>query len=81
MVAEYDVHDSSPGNEDQYCNIPEKIDVATNTCHYLNEDVGIQDVPFTLETDVQAVVIMDDASVQGVVATEDVGTETSKELV
>ena len=52
--------------------------MATNTCHYLDEDVGIQNVPFTLETDVQATVIMDDASVQAVVATEDVSTETSK---
>ena len=78
MVAEYEVHDSSPGSEDQCSNIPEKIDVGTNTCHYLDEDVGIQNVPFTLETDVQATVIMDDASVQAVVATEDVGTETSK---
>ena len=78
MVAEYEVHNSSPGNEDQCCNIPEKIDVATNTCHYLDEGVGIQNVPFTLETDVQATVIMDDASVQVVVATEDIGTETTK---
>ena len=78
MVAEYEVSDSSPGSEDQSSNIPEKIDVATNTCHYLDEDVGIQNVPFTLETDVQATVIMDDASVQAVVATEDVSTETSK---
>ena len=78
MVAEYEVCDSSPGSEDQSSNIPEKIDVATNTCHYLDEDVGIQNVPFTLETDVQATVIMDDASVQAVVATEDVSTETSK---
>ena len=64
MVAEYEVCDSSPGSEDQSPNIPEKIDVATNTCHYLDEDVGIQNVPFTLETDVQAAVIMDNASVQ-----------------
>ena len=78
MVAEYEVCDSSPGSEDQNSNIPEKIDAATNTCHYLDEDVGIQNVPFTLETDVQATVIMDDASVQAVVATEDVSTETSK---
>ena len=78
MVAKYEVCDSSPGSEDQCSNIPEKIDVATNTCHYLDEDVGIQNVPFTLETDVQATIIMDDASVQAVVATEDVGTETSK---
>ena len=55
--------------------------MATNTCHYLDEDVGIQNVPFTLETDVQATVIMDDASVQAVVATEDVSTETSKLVV
>ena len=78
MVAEYEVCDSSPGSEDQSSNISEKIDVATNTCHYLDEDVGIQNVPFTLETDVQATVVMDDASVQAVVATEDVSTETSK---
>ena len=39
MVAEYKVHDSSPGSEDQCSNIPEKIDVGTNTCHYLDEDV------------------------------------------
>ena len=78
MVAEYEVHDSSPGNEDQCYSMPAKIDAATNTCHYLDEDVAIQNVPFTLETDVQATVIVDDASVQAVVATEDVGTETSK---
>ena len=78
LVAEYEVHDSSMGNEDQCCNMPAKIDVATNTCHYLDEDVAIQNVPFTLETDVQATVILDDASVQAVVATEDVSTETSK---
>ena len=81
IVAEYEMCDDSPGSEDQCSDILEKIDVATNTYHYLDEDVGIQNAPFTLETDVQATVVMENASVQAVVATEDVGTETSKLVV
>jgi len=50
MVVEYD-ENSSPGYEVQYSNTPEKVDVACNTCFFLNEDVGIQNVASTLEAD------------------------------
>ena len=40
------------------------MNVATNICHYFDQDDGIQNVPFALETEVQATVTVDDISVQ-----------------
>ena len=64
MIAEQEISDSLSGSEDQFANGPEKMNVATNICHYFDQDDGIQNVPFALETEVQPTVTLDDISVQ-----------------
>ena len=40
------------------------MNVATNICHYFDQDDGIQNVPFALETEVQPTVTVEGISVQ-----------------
>ena len=79
IVVEYD-ENYSPDNEIQYSNTPEKVDVACSTCFFLNEDVGIQNVAFTLDADTQTVVSKEEAFVQATVTTEEASTEISENI-
>ena len=59
--------------------MPEKMDVATNTCYTCTyKDIGIQNATFMLHTGIQTVVDTDNASVQATVTTQDASTEMPK---
>jgi len=45
--AEYEMCDGTPSMKTSASNSPEKMDAATNMCHYLDKDVGIQNLQFT----------------------------------
>ena len=47
---------------------------------FLNEDVGIQNVAFTLDADTQTVVSKEEVFVQATVTTEEASTEISKNI-
>lgn len=52
--------------------------MATNTCYFLNKDVAIHNVAFTLEADIQTIGGKEEASVQTIVKIENANTEMSK---
>ena len=58
--------------------VPEKKDCGTNTCHFLDIDIEIQNVPFTLESGSKTTVTTIDTETQASPCTKDVSSQTPK---